>query len=212
MIKYSWLLIAAWAVHAQTLEIGVLGGGGFLSKVPVVGAPSSVAAGFQSGPAMGAVFTQNMYSHVSGEILYFFEQSNLHLSSGSDSATFAGRAHVLEYEILYHLQPRNARVRSYFAVGGGVKVFQGTGAEAAYQPLMQYAYLTRTNELKPLLMFGGGVRVALRGRMAARFDLRDQLTTFPTKVISPAPGMAINSWLHDFAPTFGLEWALDAPR
>jgi hypothetical protein len=212
MRKYIWLLIAVWAAHGQTHEIGVLGGGSFLPGVPVAGAPSSVSAGFDSGPVVGASFTQNMYSRVSGEITYLFEQSSLHLSSGSDSASFAGRAHVLQYEILYHLQPRNARVRPYFALGGGMKIFQGTGAEAAYQPLMQYAYLTRTNQLKPMLTFGGGVRVALRGRMAARFDLRDQLTTFPTKVISPAPGMAIDSWLHDFVPTVGVEWSPDNGR
>lgn len=211
-MKYVWLLIAVCAAHAQTLEIGVLGGGGFLPGVPVVGAPSSVSAGFQSGPAVGAVFTQNLYSHVSGEIAYFYQQGDLQLSSGSASATFAGRTQVLEYEILYHLHPRNARVRPYFAIGGGVKIFEGTGAEAAYQPLMQYAYLTRTRELKPLLTFGGGVRVALRGKMAARFDLRDQFTAFPTNVISPAPGLAINSWLHDFVPTVGLEWALGNAR
>lgn len=212
MRKYIWLLIAVCAVHAQTHEIGVLGGGGFLPGVPIAGAPSSVAAGFQSGPVVGASFTQNMYYHVSGELSYFYEQRNLQLSSGSDSATFSGRAHVLEYQLLYHLQPRNARVRTYFAVGGGMKIFEGTGAEASYQPLMQYAYLTRTRELKPLVTFGGGVKVALRGRMAARFDLRDQLTTFPTKLISPAPGMAINSWLHDFVPTLGVEWSLDNAR
>ena len=212
MLKYVLLSIAVCAAHAQTLEIGVVGGGGFLPGVPVAGAPSSVSAGFQSGPAVGAVFTQNMYSRVSGEITYLYELGNLHLSSASDSATFAGRSQVLEYEILYHLRPRNARVRPYFAVGGGMKIFQGTGAEAAYQPLMQYAYLTRTKELKPMLAFGGGVRVALRGKMAARFDLRDQLTTFPTKVISPAPGLAINSWLYDFVPTVGLEWALNSGR
>jgi hypothetical protein len=212
MRKYICLLFVVWAARAQTLEIGVVGGGGFLPGVPVAGAPSSVSAGFQTGPAVGAIFTQNMYSRVSGEITYLYEQSSLRLSSGADSASFAGRAHVLQYEIVYHLHPRNARVRPYFAVGGGMKIFQGTGAEAAYQPLMQYAYLTRTNELKPTLTFGGGVRVALRGRMSARFDLRDQLTTFPTKVISPAPGMAINGWLHDFVPAVGLEWALDTAR
>jgi hypothetical protein len=212
MRKYTWVLIAVWAAHAQTHEIGVMGGGGFLPGVPVTGAPSSVSAGFQSGPVVGASFTQNMYSHLSGEISYIYEQRNLRLSSGSDSASFSGRAQVLEYQLLYQLQPRNARVRPYFAVGGGMKIFEGTGAEAAYQPLMQYAYLTQTRELKPMVTFGGGLRVALRGRMAARFDLRDQLTTFPTKVISPAPGMTINGWVHDFVPTVGVEWSLANAR
>jgi len=212
MRKYLWLSFAVWAVHAQTLEIGVIGGGAFLPGVPVAGAPSLVSAGFQPGLVAGAAFTQNLYSHLSGEISYLYEQRNLQLSSGSESASFAGRAHVLTYTVLYHLQPRNALVRPYVAVGGGMKIFEGTGAEVAYQPLMQYAYLTRTRDLKPLLTFGAGVKVALRGRMAARFDLRDQFTTFPTKVIAPAPGLAINSWLNDFVPTVGLEWSLDNAR
>jgi hypothetical protein len=212
MRKYLWLSFAVWAAHAQTLEIGVVGGGAFLPAVPIAGAPSGVSAGFQPGPVAGAVFTQNLYSHISGEISYFYEQRNLQLSSGSESATFAGRAHVLAYEILYRFHSRNARVRPYLALGGGMKLLEGTGAEAAYQPLMQYAYLTQTRELKPMATFGGGLKVALRGRVALRIDLRDQLTTFPTKVISPAPGMAIGSWLHDFVPTVGLEWALASPR
>jgi hypothetical protein len=212
MQKYLWLSFAVWAAHAQTLEFGVVGGGAFLPGVPVAGAPSSVSAGFQPGIVAGAAFTQNLYSHLSGEIIYLYEQRNLQLSSGSESATFAGRAHVLAYEILYRFHPLNTRVRPYLALGGGMKIFEGTGAEAAYQPLMQYAYLTQTRQLKPVLTFGGGLKVALRGRMSARIDLRDQFTSFPTNVISPAPGMAISSWLHDFVTTVGLEWSLDSAR
>jgi hypothetical protein len=206
-MKYFCFLIAFWAAHAQTREIGVLAGGGFLPGVSVQGAPGSLAAGFQNGPAAGVSFTHNLYSHWRGEIRYLFEQRNLRLTSGSESAEFAGRAHVLQYDSLYHLHPRNVKVRPYVAVGGGMKLFQGTGTEAAYQPLMQYAYLTRTRELKPMLSFGGGFKIALRGRMAATFDFRDQVTTFPTKLITPAPGMTINSWLHDFVPTVGLDWS-----
>jgi hypothetical protein len=89
-----------------------------------------------------------------------------------------------------------------------MKLFQGTGDEAAYQPLMQYAYLTRTRELKPMLTVGGGVKFHLARRMILHVDLRDQITGFPSQVIAPAPGMAIKGWLHDFVPTVGLGWAL----
>jgi hypothetical protein len=44
--------------------------------------------------------------------------------------------------------------------------------------------------------------------MVLCFDLRDQITGFPSKVVSPTPGMAINGWLHDFVPTVGLGWAI----
>jgi hypothetical protein len=208
MKRIVWLLLAICTAYAQNLEIGVLGGGGFLPGVPVEGASSPVSAGFQSGPVLGALFAQDMYSRWSGEIRYSFEFENLRLSSGGDSATFGGHAQVLHYDLLFHTRDRESRVRPYFAVGGGVKVYQGTGTEEAYQPLMQYAYLTKTQELKPLLTFGGGVKVHLRGRMSVRFDLRDEVTTFPTQVITPAPGMAINGWVHDFVPSIGLGWGL----
>jgi hypothetical protein len=89
-----------------------------------------------------------------------------------------------------------------------MKVYQGTGQEAAYQPLMQYAWRSRTSELKPMLSLGAGSKIYLKRRIVLRFDLRDQITGFPSKVISPAPGMAINGWLHDFVPTVGLGRAL----
>ena len=207
-MKYFCLLLAIGAVHAQNREIGVLGGGAFLPGVPVQGAPVPVSAGLGPGAAAGAFFGQDLYSHWSGEIRYLFELRNLRLSSGGTAASFSGRAHVLQYELQYHLRPRSERVRPYLAVGGGMKLFQGAGEEAAYQPLMQYAWLTRTEELKPLLTVGAGLKFYVARRIILRFDLHDQITGFPSKTIAPAPGMAIKGWLHDFVPTAGLSWAL----
>jgi len=207
-MKYFYLLLTIGAVHAQNREIGVLGGGAFLPGVPVQGAAASVSAGFQPGPAVGALFGQDLYSHLSGEIRYLFELRNLRLTSGGASASFSGHAHVLQYELQYHLRPHSEHLRPYLAAGGGMKLFQGSGSEAAYQPLMQYAYLTHTQELKPLLTVGGGVKFYLARRMILHFDLRDQITGFPAKVIAPAPGMAIKGWLHDIVPAVGLSWAL----
>jgi len=207
-MKYLYLLFTIGALHAQNREIGVVGGGAFLPAVPVQGAVTAVSAGFQPGPAAGAFFGQDLYSHLSGEIRYLFELRNLHLASGGASASFSSQAHVLQYELRYHLRPRDERLRPYLAAGGGMKLFQGRGTEAAYQPLMQYAYLTHTQELKPLLTVGGGLKFYLARRMILQFDLRDQITRFPAKVIAPAPGMAIKGWLHDFVPTVGLGWAL----
>jgi hypothetical protein len=207
-MKYFCFLLAIGAVHAQNREIGVLGGGAFLPGVPVQGAPVSVSAGRGPGPAAGAFFGQDLYSHFSGEIRYLFELRNLRLESGGASASFSGRAHVLQYEIQYHLRPRSERVRPFLAVGGGMKLFQGSGEEAAYQPLMQYAYLTHTQELKPLLSIGAGIKFLMARRMVLHVDLRDQITGFPSRTIAPAPGMTIKGWLHDFVPTVGLSWAL----
>jgi hypothetical protein len=201
-------VFAIGAVHAQNREIGVLGGAAFLPGVSVQGAPVPVSTGFGPAAAAGAFFGQDLYSHWSGEIRYLFELRNLHLTSGGTSASFSGAAHVLQFEIQYQLRPHSERVRPFLAVGGGMKVFQGIGEDAAYQPLMQYAWLTRTSELRPMLSVGAGCKVYLKRRMVLRFGLRSQITGFPSKVIAPAPGMAIKGWLYDFVPTVGLGWAL----
>lgn len=207
-LLFSIGVFAIGAVHAQNREIGVLGGAAFLPGVSVQGPPVPVSAGFKPGAAAGVFFEQDLYSHWSGEIRYLFELRNLRLTSSGESASFSGYGHVLQYEIRYQLRPRSERVRPFLAAGGGMKVFQGAGEEAAYQPLMQYAWLTRTSELKPMLSVGAGCKIYLKRRMVLSFDLRDQITGFPSKVIAPAPGMAIKGWLHDFVPTVGLGWAL----
>jgi hypothetical protein len=40
-------------------------------------------------------------------------------------------------------------------VGGGRKLFRGTGQEQAYQQLMQYGYFTRTQMVGISYTFGG---------------------------------------------------------
>jgi hypothetical protein len=192
--------------RAQQREAGILGGGGFMNGSALRGASTPVTAGFSPGPAVGVLIGHDLYSHWSGEIRYVFEEQDARLRSSGITAGFAAQAHVLNYDLVLHARPRQDRVRPYIAVGGGIKIFRGTGAEVAYRPLMDYAYLTRTQELKPMLTLGGGVKFRLGRRMMARIDFRDQLTRFPHKVIQPAPGMTLNGWLHDFVPTVGVSW------
>lgn len=192
--------------HAQQREIGILGGGGFVNGSPIEGTATAVTASFSPGPAVGVLIGHDLYSHWSGEIRYLFEERDARLRSGGTAAGFASQAHVLGYGLVLHARPRQDRVRPYVEIGGGIKIFRGTGAEVAYRPLMDYAYLTRTQELKPMLTAGGGVKFRLGGRMMARVDFRDQLTRFPHKVIQPAPRMTLDGWLHDFVPTVGLSW------
>lgn len=199
-------LVALSALRAQQFEIGVLGGGAFLNGISVNGPAAPVTAGFSQGPAAGVVFGHNRYSRWSGEIRYLFEQRDPRLVSGSTTAYFSGQAHVLHYNMLLHTRPRKSRVQPYATVGAGVKIFRGTGAETAYRPLMEYAYLTRTLEAKPMLTVGGGVKLRFHERFVARFDLQNQITRFPQKIITPATGMALGGWLLDFVPAVGLGW------
>ena len=86
-------------------------------------------------------------------------QSNLKLESGGTSTSFSGQTHAVYYDVLIHTgSARESRTQIFAAVGGGMKIFQGTGKETAFQPLSQFAYLTKTHEVKPMVSFGGGVR------------------------------------------------------
>jgi len=202
------LILAAGAAQAQTREIGVIGGGAVLPGIPIQGAPAGTSAGFEPGVAGGVLLGQDLYSHWGGEIRYLFEQRDLLVSSGSQTASFTGQAHVIYYDLIYYTRPRKERVRPYLAAGGGMKLFRGTGAEEAYRPLMQYAYLTRTRQLAPMLSVGGGVKWPIGTRMALRVECRDQITSFPNKLIAPAPGMTLKGWLNDFVPMVSLSWRL----
>jgi len=198
---------AATCGYAQQWEFGGIGGGAFLNSANVSGSAGSATAGFQQGGAFGAFLGQNMSSRFAGEIRYEFMQSNLELKSGGSSATFSGVAHAVHYDFLYHTNRRNSPVQFFVAVGGGMKIFDGTGKEAAYQPLSQFGYFTKTQTLKPMVDFGGGMRVMLSKHLFLRAEIRDFLTAFPTQVLTPAPGVKYPSLLHDIVPMAGLSYA-----
>ncbi len=202
----SILLLAA-AGRAQQWEFGGVGGGGFLSNVAVAGPVGTATAGFETGAAFGAFFGHNPYGHAGGELHYAYLQSNLRLSSGGSTVSFAGTAHVVHYDLILRTSPRRSRVQFFAALGGGMKVFRGTGAEAAYQPLSQYGYFTKTQALKPMASVGGGIKYSITRNVCLRTEFRDYITAFPKELITPAPGAKFGSILHDFVPMAGLSYA-----
>ena len=204
-----WLLLLfspGFGAWAQQREIGGLGGGGFLTSATLRGGPAAATAGFSPGYAAGVILGQDLYRHWSGEIRYLYERRDARLGNRGTISEFAAQTHTVHYDVVFHARPRTARIRPYLAAGGGVKLFRGSGVEMAYRPLMEYAYLTRTTELKPVLVVGAGVKFAFAGHLIARIDLRDHITGFPHKVIAPAPGITAGGMFHDLVPAVGLSW------
>ena len=145
-----------------------------------------------------------MYDHLGGEFRYTYRKSDLKVTSGSASAKFRGDSHAAHYDLLFHLRPRESKVRPFFAIGGGLKVYRGTDVESSRQTLSNLAVLTHTQEVKPLLSVGAGVRKKLGRAAALRLDFRDYITPFPKQVIAPGPGARIGGWVHDFVGLVGL--------
>ena len=208
LFRHSLLfLTAATAAFAQQWEIGGNVGGSFLPGVPVTGPMGSATTGFQPGISAGAWLGQRISRHIGGEVRYNFMQSNLKLESGGTSTSFAGQTHAIYYDVLIHTgAAKESRAQVYAAIGGGMKIFRGTGKEQAFQPLSQFAYLTQTQEVKPMLSFGGGVKFKIAHRLAMRVEARDFLTPFPKEVITPAPGAKIGSMLHNIVPMVGISY------
>ena len=202
----SILILAATgaACFGQQWEFGGSAGGGFLNTVPVSSSVGTATAGFQSGAAFGGYVGFNQYKHIGGEIHYAYLQSNLSLKSGGSDASFSGMSHVVAYDVILKTTRNDGKVQLFAAVGGGMKVFRGTGKEAAYQPLSQYGYFTKTQALKPMADFGAGVKVGLTKKVFLRAEFRDYITAFPTQIITPPPGAKYGTLLHDIVPMVGL--------
>jgi hypothetical protein len=183
-----------------------VGGGSLLSDVSVSGPAGKATAGFAPGAAFGAFFGENLYTHFTGEVRYEYLQSDLRISSGGQTAQFDGMAHALHFDMVYHTNRKESRTQFFASVGGGVKVFRGTGAPQAYQALSQFGYLTQAQEVKPMVSVGGGLTYQLAPRIFLRAEIRDFITAFPTQLITPAPGVKFGSLLNDIVPLVGITY------
>jgi hypothetical protein len=197
------LIVAPAFVFAQKWEFGVDGGAGFLNNVSVTGAGGSATAGFARGFVAGGFLSQNLYTHVSGEIRYEYMESDLRLMSAGQTARFSGAAHAVHYDVVFHTAGHSP-VQFFGEVGGGVKDFVGTGLEAAYQPLSQYGYFTKTQAVRPLLTGSAGFTAKLGTKLRFRAELRDYTTTFPTKVLTPPTGVKYGNLLNEIVPIVSI--------
>jgi hypothetical protein len=91
-------------------------------------------------------------------------------------------------------------------VGGGVKLYQGTGAQVAYQPLSNYALLTQQQDLTPMVSAGAGLKFQMSQHVQIRLDVHDYLTPFPKNVITPNTGAKVGGWLQDIVPMVGISY------
>lgn len=200
------ILFFATACFGQQWEFGGNAGGSFLPMLPVSSTAGSASAGFQPGFVAGAFVGQRYSDRISGEVRYTFFDNAMKLSSAGQNTTFSSNAHALYYDVLVKFNRHESRAQFYAAVGGGMKIYRGTGTEQAYQPLSQFAFLTRTQKVEPMASFGAGVKFRLSPHMSMRAEVRDFLTPFPKELITPAPGAKIGSFLHDIVPMVGISY------
>lgn len=199
------LTSAAAASYAQNWEFGGLGGGSFLNTVGVT-APSGASgtAGFSNGAAFGGFVGFNSYKHIGGEIRYAYMPTSLKLSANGSEATFSGNSQAIHYDVVFRTNKRGAPAQFYASVGGGGKIFRGTGTEHAAQKLSNLGYMTKTQEFKPMGTVAVGVKVKIGQRVFLRTEIRDYVTPFPSEVIAAPPGVKYGRLLNDIVPVVGI--------
>ncbi|MGB7762899.1 MAG: hypothetical protein WBL61_23900 [Bryobacteraceae bacterium] len=212
-IGKTFLLLAfGLGAFAQQWEVGGIGGVGFLDTVHVsTTTAGSATAGFATGAVAGAFFGENLNAHWSGELRYEFFDSSLKLSGNGSSASFSGMAHAVHYDLIFHTNRKSSPVQFFLALGGGMKIFDGTGLQEAYQPLSQFGYFTQTHQVKPMLSVGGGISYKLSDRLYLRTEIRDFISGFPKNVITPPeepPGQQVTygNLLENLVPMVGITY------
>lgn len=196
---------APWA-FGQQWEVGAGGGGSFYNALTANSPLGNVEARFKPGFAASAWLAQTG-GRLGGEIRYTFFKNDMELSGAGGRFGMTGRAQAIHYDALIYLNPNaRAKTRGYVIAGGGVKQYSGTGRDVAFQPTGNIAVLTRTNEWKPLVTTGAGVRFTLSDRVHLRVEVRGYFTQTPTEVITPVTG-SLSSWVFNIVPTAGLSYA-----
>jgi hypothetical protein len=189
---------------AQQWELGGAGGIGIYKNATITRNSETADAGFKPGAAFGVFVAHNLYEHLSGAFHYTYQFNDLKVAASGAEVTFTGQSHAAHYDLMFMGGGREAPLRPYVLGGAGMKLYRGTGKEHAAQDLVQFAALTHTQQVKPLVTFGGGVRIKAGRRAYVYAEARDYLTPFPTNVVAPVPPSKLSGWLHDFVPMLGL--------
>ncbi len=187
-------------------EVGGAVGFGIMRNASIDNASGSATAGLDNRFVAGAVVGQDLYQHFSGELRYVFRDNDLVLKSGGQKVNMDGDSHLIHYDVLFHPTSKEARIRPFVAAGGGIRLFRATGQEYVNQPFSDFALLTNTNEVKPLISVGGGVKAKLTDHTAIRVDFREYISPFPEELFATAPGAKIRGWLFDSVPMAGVSF------
>ena len=190
-------LLASGAAWAQGWEVGVIGGYAYSPKLDVTARSGHASAGLEKGAVVGVYGGQDTYRYFGGEARYLYRFGDAAVSSGGTSASLAAHSQILTGDILGYFRPTGSRIRPFVALGGGVKVINGTGRESATQPLGNFVALTHTREVLAVGDLGFGIKASLSTHVRFRVEAHDYLGQNPHKVLAPAPGASISGVMHD---------------
>lgn len=178
-------LLCASAAFASQWEIGGAAGYGAYHDVSVIAPNGTAEAGIRNRFVLSAVFGEDLYQHLSGEVRYLYQDGDPFVSAGGIRGNVQGQSHALDYSLLFQFRDRERKLRPYVSMGVGAKYYRVSGPEPFPQPLPDIAALTRHSQWRALATPGAGLKYRAGRRLLIRGDFRDYITGFPTRVIAP---------------------------
>lgn len=199
-------LAIAPAALAQNWELGVGAGESFYPANTITNGSASASVDTQTSLAGSIWLDNNSSGHWGGEARLDYSRGDLQLSSGGTTAKFGSEAYAMHYDLQWYPIRSESRIRPYLEAGGGIKYYRGTGSQVEFQPLSQFALLTKTQELKGMLSVGAGMKFRVTDHFGIRVEAHDYLTTFPKNLIQPNAGSKVSGWMQDIVPMVGLSY------
>jgi hypothetical protein len=191
----------------QQWELGAGSGYGFYRNGSIDSPAASANAGFRDNYIVTAWFGQDMYEYLSGEFRYTYQNGGPFIQSGGLQTILEGQSNAYHYDALIHFRRRHVSIRPYLAGGIGAKVYTVSGPAILFQPLSPIGRVTTNDDTKFLVSLGAGVTLSLGSRVRIRLDFRDYITTFPSKLIVPAPRGSSSGIIHQLTPMAGIAFA-----
>lgn len=205
-MKYYFALIFASAAFGQTYEIGAAIGYGFYQNGTIFSAAGTAEAGIRNRFGAAVELGYEFSNYVSADFSYLYHDGHPFLQAPGVKTDIQGQSHALTVEALFHLKPRNRRLRPFIAGGLGSKDYVIAGPEPFPQPIPQIATLTTNDVWKVVFTLGGGAQYLLRPHVLLRAEFRDYITTFPRTQLVPAPHNTARGIFQQFTPLFGVSY------
>jgi hypothetical protein len=200
------LIFAGVCLGQTTYEFGGDVGYGIYRGGTVYSPSGDAGAGILNRFAAGAVFGEDLYNYISGEIRYLYQDGHPYLDYKGVRTDIQGQSQTVTYDTLFHFKPRGSRWRPFLAAGAGAKAYLIAGPAPFPQPIPNIATLNNTDQWKFVVSLGGGVKYQVQTHVLLRLDFRDYITTFPSAAITPGPHNTARGVFEQFTPLFGVSY------
>ena len=196
----------SFSCAAQEWELGAAGGYGWRVNPSIISAAGSIQSGFASKGVMGAVFGQNMYEHMGGELRWLYQFGGPRLKSQGIETSATGYSNLITYDVLFHMRHREAKVRPYVSGGAGIKVYTNSQHRFVGQPFFDSALLVPRSQVVAAISAGGGLKYQVSRDILLRLDFRTYFTPAPDQILRPIRASYIHGWMYNLVPLGGISF------